>query len=90
MAGHRGYATIVDPDAPTIELDSVCCGHCQRVIFLKPGAGITTYLIRQRQGPPKEEAGAFCRLCMRPVCLHCHAIGTCLPFEHRLEQMERR
>jgi hypothetical protein len=88
MAEHRGYATIVDPDAPLLERDTCCCGHCQRVIFLAPGAGITRYLIRQPSGEIKEEAGAFCRCCMRPVCLRCHAVGSCRPFEQLIEKLE--
>lgn len=89
MAEHRGYATIVDPDIPLVECDTVTCGHCQRIIFLKPGAGITTYLIRHRNHQVTEEAGAFCRVCMRAVCLRCHDDGRCTPFEKRLEAMER-
>lgn len=91
MAAHRGYATVVDPDAPVCERDTCSCGHCQRVIFLKPGFGITTYLVYDRRtGLWTEESGAFCRVCMRPVCLSCHAVGTCTPFEQRLELAEAR
>lgn len=34
------------------------------------------------------EAGAFCRTCMAPVCLPCHAMGTCLPWERQMEILE--
>jgi len=37
-----------------------------------------------------EEVGGFCMLEFRPVCPECHVIGTCTPFEKRLEQMEAR
>lgn len=90
--GHHGYTTIVDPDRPTLQYDTVQCGHCDAVITLKPGCGITVYLIfvgfdgtRQIW---QEEAGAFCRVCMRPVCLPCHEIGTCDPVERKLLRME--
>jgi len=87
---HKGYLTIVSPDAPTLERDSVCCGHCQKVIFLKPGSGVTVYLIQHRDGRWTEESGAFCRVCMRPVCLLCHDRGTCTPFERQLEVAEAK
>jgi hypothetical protein len=85
----RGYATIVDPDRPTWERDAIGCGHCQRIVFVKPGSATTVYLIQHRDGRWTEEAGAFCRVCMRPVCLPCHKLGTCTPFERMLEQQER-
>lgn len=87
---HQGYATIFAPDAPQFERDTCNCGHCQKVIFLKPGSGVTVYLIPHRDGRWTEESGAFCRVCMRPVCLPCHDKGTCTPFEKQIEQMEKR
>lgn len=87
---HQGYATIVQPDAPAFERDTCNCGHCQKVIFLKPGSGVTVYLIPHRDGRWTEESGAFCRVCMRPVCLPCHDIGRCTPFEVQLEYAEKR
>lgn len=94
--GHHGYSTIVEPGCPTIQRDTVQCGHCDAVIDLKPGSGITVYLIPLGfvEGQPiwQEEAGAFCRVCMRPVCLTCHDRnrGTCDPFEKKLARMEGR
>lgn len=89
-----GYAIEVDPDlgGKTQEWDTCQCGHCQRIIFTKPGSLSRTYLV---QDPVTavfigEEPGAFCRNCMRPVCLPCHDIGTCTPFEKALESYERR
>jgi hypothetical protein len=40
--------------------------------------------------PPTEEPGAACRVCMRAVCLRCHADGRCTPFERQIEQQEAR
>jgi hypothetical protein len=85
-----GYATILDPTAPVQEYDTCVCGHCGKVIFVKPGTAQTTYLIPQRQGGFREAAGAFCRCCMKPVCLPCDQTGTCTPFERSLEQAEAR
>lgn len=89
MLRPQGYATIATPDAH-IERDTVVCGHCNQIVFIKPGTAATTYLVPQRVGPPKEEPGASCRQCMRPVCLRCHALGRCTPLERRIEQMEAR
>lgn len=86
-----GYATIVEPDRPLQEWDTCTCGHCQRIIFTKPGSASTVYLIaRPTPGQFREESGAFCRVCMRPVCLSCHNDGRCTPWEKRLERSEAR
>lgn len=86
-----GYATIVEPDRPLVELDTCVCGHCQRVIFTKPGSASTVYLLpTQVVGQYREEPGAFCRVCMRVVCLRCHDLGRCTPWERRLEVAESR
>lgn len=91
MRNPSGYATIVDPDRPTVERDTASCGHCQQVIFTKPGSAATVYLIFDRASWRwREEAGAFCRVCMRPVCLACHDQGRCTPWERRIEAAERR
>lgn len=95
MPSARGYASITDPDAPLFERDTLNCGHCQKVVFVKPGSATTVYLILHFDKATGahawvEEPGAFCRICMRPVCLACHDHGGCRPFEHWLEQQERR
>lgn len=84
-----GYAQIVDPDRPLLERDTITCGHCSAIVFVKPGSASTVYVIPHRDGRTTEEAGAFCRVCMRPVCLRCHDHGTCRPLERWLEQQER-
>lgn len=84
-----GYATIVS-DGPTIERDTCSCGHCGRVIFVKPGSASTVYLIQHRDFRWTEEPGACCRVCMRPVCLRCHDRGTCRPLERWLADQEHR
>jgi len=88
---HRpgGYLTIVGSDAPrAVEYDTAGCGHCQRVILTKPASVNTVYLFPQRDGTMREEAGAFCRNCMTPVCLSCHDLGVCLPAEKMLDLMD--
>lgn len=91
MRQPQGYATIVDPDAPIVERDTITCGHCQRVIFVKPGTVATIYLILNRASRRyREEAGACCRVCMRAVCLACDRDGRCTPWERRLEASEAK
>lgn len=90
MRRPQGYATFTSPDAPTIERDTAQCCHCNAIIFVKPGSGTTVYLIPQMTGPDIEEPGAACRRCMKPVCLRCHDLGRCVPFERKIERMEAR
>ena len=86
-----GYATVTDPDAPLLERDTVSCGHCQRVIFVKPNSASTIYLIFNRQTWRWDEVpGAGCFRCGRPVCLTCCANGRCTPWEQRLAASEAR
>jgi len=95
MQKPHGYVTIVS-DGPLVERDSVTCGHCQRIVLVKPGTAGTVYLIRQLDGSPDVEVeGAGCMVCARnglatPVCLRCHRIGKCIPWERRVEQAEAR
>jgi len=91
MRKPTGYTVVTDPDAPTVERDTVTCGHCQRVVFVKPGTVATVYLVLDRATRRwQEEPGALCRVCMRSICLLCHDDGRCTPWERRLAQMESR
>ncbi len=93
MRAPHGYAIWVSPDAPPVERDTCTCGHCGAIIFTKPGTASTVYLLPHPTDPTlpdSEEPGAFCRLCMTPVCLRCHADGRCLPLERQLEASESR
>lgn len=96
---HRGYVTITDPDKPLFERDTITCGHCQKIVFVKPGTACTVYLIPIRPkdehdleviGRYLEEAGAFCAVCQRPICLPCHDVGTCRTWEQLIESMEKK
>jgi hypothetical protein len=80
-----GYLTITEPDRPRVERDTIACGHCQRVVWVKPRSVSTVYLQFNRAAWQWEEVpGAFCAICMRPICLTCHAHGRCLPWERML------
>jgi hypothetical protein len=90
---HGGYAVIFEPDVKPKdrwERDTCQCKHCDHVIYLKPGFGITKYLIQHADGHWTEEDGAFCRICMGPVCLRCDKIGRCIPLEKKIEAQEAR
>lgn len=91
MRSITGYATVVEPDQPLVERDTITCGHCQRVIFVKPKTAQTVYLVFDRETWQwREVMGAFCRVCMRSVCLACHDQGRCRPWERMLEVAEAR
>lgn len=92
MLRPQGYATVVDPDRPVVEYDTVQCAHCGCVIFTKPASVSTVFLIQRIVHGLivwVEEPGAACWTCgQKPVCLPCHARGTCLPLERWLDQQE--
>jgi hypothetical protein len=90
MLRAHGYAQIIDPDRPLFERDTIACSHCGKTVFVKPGSATTVYLIQRPNGSWFEEPGAFCRLCMRPVCLPCCDADHCLPLDRWLEFVEAR
>lgn len=90
MLRPQGYLTVTAPEAKPLERDTASCKHCGAVMIVKPGTSATIYLLPRADGSFAEEPGAFCRNCMGPVCLRCHDVGTCVPFERWLERMEAR
>jgi hypothetical protein len=72
-----GYAVISEPGRADVELDSITCFHCNRVVFVKAG-----------QDP--SALGGFCRVCMRHLCGPCADLGTCTPYEREMEKAEAR
>lgn len=90
MLKPQGYATIVDPERPTIEFDTAQCCHCGCAIRVKPHTVSTVYLVFDRQQWQWEESpGASCYHCWKPVCLRCEALGVCTPLERQIAQWER-
>jgi hypothetical protein len=95
----EGYIVITDPEAPTVERDTVICRHCQRIIELKPGTMATVYLIPDDASPTlyREETGGYCGSCAGPLCLSCLAREVTgercergsLHWERRLENFEK-
>jgi hypothetical protein len=88
----RGYLTIVDPDRPLVERDTITCAHCQRICEVKPGTMGQVYLIPDRRSPTgyREASGAYCGKCAAPLCLPCDDRGDCVPAEEMLRRWERR
>jgi hypothetical protein len=90
MRRAAGYAQIVDPDRPLEEFDLAGCCHCGAQIRVKPLTASTVYLIFDpRTWRWVEVPGASCWHCLKPVCLACHAKGTCTPLERMLDRLER-
>lgn len=87
MAKTNGYLQCVGEDV-SYERDTITCGHCCRVVVVKPATVNTVYLLPQLDGTWKEEPGAGCRACMKAICLQCYDEGICLPIEKRLEIAE--
>lgn len=75
-----GYMRITDRTGltKTIEIDTVTCGHCQRVV-----------LLHEDSGKRIEDAHGVCLVCQQPKCDACRGKG-CTPFERRLEASEAR
>jgi hypothetical protein len=72
-----GEVHVSDPEGPDTRFDTFTCNHCNTVVFVKP-----------MQDP--SELGGFCRMCMRHICGPCTAHAGCIPFEKKLDAMERR
>lgn len=96
---HRSYSATSFDSGQVVEQDTVVCHHCQRIVKVKPGTAATTYIIETLHVDPvtrkyeiqtREDPGAFCRGCMKPICLTCEKDGRCIPFMRRIEQMEAR
>lgn len=77
MLKPQGYAVILSPDAPLVEVDTITCFHCQQVVPVPARANAA-------------DCGGFCRRCMELVCGPCADAGTCTPWEKQLELAEKQ
>ncbi len=59
------------------EHDTFSCGHCTRVVVVKPLCD-------------PADMGGLCKQCMTLVCPQCYATGSCTPIEKRIAEMEDR
>lgn len=78
-----GYLTIMEPDRPLKEQDSLFCHHCGAHFWLVAG-----------KSPEDTQASGYCGRCHATICSHCademDRTLKCLPFEKWLEQVEER
>ena len=77
MRNAGGYFICTGPEGVVEEGDTFTCCHCNSVVLVKPLVSMDKF-------------GGFCTLCMKPTCPRCEHIGECVPFEKRLEAVERR
>lgn len=98
MRNPQGYWIIGGGVTPE-EYDTITCGHCNKIVRVKPGTGCTIYILEGLHVDPitkehkiirKEEAGASCRQCMRSICLPCCDKGECTPLMKQIEAQEAR
>jgi hypothetical protein len=85
----QGYATIVDPGAPTFECDTITCSHCNRVVM------VDSRMRPEQQTPFRVIEPERCRMCMLFICPTCvyeaqRTVRACVPFERKLDMMEKR
>jgi hypothetical protein len=60
-------------DGSTREYDTFTCCHCSKIVLVKK----------------KEMNFGFCTLCFKPICKICEDVGSCTPFEKKLERIEK-
>lgn len=72
----QGLATESSPEG-TKECDTFTCGHCQRIVFVKPKQDAA-------------DTGGLCKVCMTLICPRCVGAQVCLPFMKKLEAEENR
>jgi hypothetical protein len=83
MRNPQGYAVWTDPNLGVAkERDTFTCSHCNNIVFVKPQASAT-------------DMGGWCGMCAKAICKFCvtnseREQGKCLPFEKKMEAMERR
>lgn len=78
MRNPQGYSTWTDRESGVVtrECDTYTCGHCSRIVHVKP-----------KQRP--EDMGGLCKSCMTLICPACLEHG-CTPFMKKIEQEEAR
>lgn len=76
MRREGGYAVITDPENPLVELSTITCSHCGRIVHIKA-----------KQNP--SDIGGLCKICMGMICPGCVGKG-CDPLEEKLRREEKR
>jgi hypothetical protein len=76
MRSPGGYAFTFDPGGIRQEADTFTCFHCNKVVIVKPKCDPT-------------DLGGMCRLCEKMICPDCVNVGSCTPFEKKLDREEK-
>lgn len=77
MRNAGGYFFSFDPGGVRQEADTFSCGHCCRVVIVKPKCDPC-------------DLGGMCRLCGKMICPTCVDLGKCDPLEKKLERAEAK
>jgi hypothetical protein len=77
MRTAKNYSVAVEPYGKEHECDLFSCFHCQRQVFVPPGASAW-------------EIGGGCRICNQLICSKCVEKGTCTPWEEQMLAIERK
>lgn len=80
MAEIGGYAIITSPDG-IVEMDTITCGHCNRVRHRKPLPGGRMQAL--------DDISVKCLGCGKRQCFDCAKLQRCIPLERQIEAMER-
>ena len=75
MRNPQGYLYSFDLGGIRQEADSFTCSHCGKIVIVRPKCD-------------PADLGGFCRLCTKMVCPACVNIGSCDPFEKKLQRQE--
>lgn len=70
-----GFLIVSSHEGMDKECDTFTCGHCQRVVFVKPMCD-------------PADAGGLCYACDRHICRQCVGLGKCEVIEKKLERWE--
>ena len=76
MRRPQGYLLRVEAGCADVERDTFTCGHCQRIVIVRPKADPVSL-------------GGLCKQCMAMICPRCLGRG-CTPWEKQMERMEAR
>lgn len=78
MPQSTGYLTIHDERHALVEIDTITCCHCCKIVKLNERDGT-------KLPPPP-----WCLLCAKCQCQECAATGECVPLERKLARAEAR
>jgi len=70
-----GYAYTFDVGGIRQEADTFTCFHCNTIVVVKPKCDPC-------------DLGGLCRICDKMICPKCVDLGSCTPFEKKLERQE--